>query len=283
VNRPEDKIQRAVIEHLRVRGVRDLFYFHCPNGGARRKTEAAIMRGLGVRAGVPDLIMVHQGKVFAMELRALELEQDYHVAHALLARCFHFRFSRGGLREVDRSAAIRHARAAMATDDATTLAIAAIVLWFDEHDVTTAFELFDRALEIANSNVVALCNSAFVLAWMGQGETAIERARRALRLSPIDTLNAYLAIAVAEYQAGHFEEAKDAARRAVEASPEFSVPHILLAVAFVRLRRLDEAKLEAEYVLALDPAFTMDRWSATVGVVPAVFEAFAEAWLEICR
>lgn len=43
--------------------------------------------------------------------KALELEPDYAGAHALLARCFHFRFSRGGLSENDQSASIHHARA----------------------------------------------------------------------------------------------------------------------------------------------------------------------------
>src|SRR5581483_11530019 len=46
--------------------------------------------------------------------RALELEPDYPVAHAMLALCFHVRYSRRGLREEDLQASIRHARAAVA-------------------------------------------------------------------------------------------------------------------------------------------------------------------------
>jgi tetratricopeptide (TPR) repeat protein len=203
-------------------------------------------------------------------------------AHALLARCFHFRFSRGGLNEKDRATAIYHARAAMiGSDDATTLAIAGLVIWFDEHDVATAFDLFDRALAISDSNVVALGNSAFVFAWMGRTELAIERAQRALRLSPFDTLNAYLAIAIAQFHAKRYDEARDAARRAVEANPDFSVPHILLAVSLVRVGRPDDARAEAQRVAALDPTFTMPRWSVTVGVAPSVFEPVAEAWRDI--
>ena len=213
--------------------------------------------------------------------KALELEPDYAGAHALLSRCFHFRYSRGGLHEEDRLASIRHARAAIASDDATTLAIAGLMIWFDEHDVATAFDLFERALAISNSNVVALGNSAFALAWMGETQRAIERARRALRVSPFDTLLAYLAIAIAQFHAEHYDEAREAARRAAESNPDFSVPHILLAVAFVQLGRLDEAKAAAQRVLALDPGFTMQDWSVTVGVVPAVFEPFANAWRRI--
>jgi hypothetical protein len=69
-HQPEQALQRAVFEHLRVRGSPDVFAFHVPNGGQRRPIEAAIMKGLGVRAGVPDLIAIHEGRCYAMELKA---------------------------------------------------------------------------------------------------------------------------------------------------------------------------------------------------------------------
>jgi hypothetical protein len=47
-----------------------MFAFHVPNGGYRRKVEAAIMKGLGVVAGVPDIIAIHRGQVFALELKS---------------------------------------------------------------------------------------------------------------------------------------------------------------------------------------------------------------------
>ena len=68
--RPEQAIQRAVFDHIRARGVPGLFAFHVPNGGYRRPVEAAIMSGLGVEPGVPDVICIHRGKVFALELKA---------------------------------------------------------------------------------------------------------------------------------------------------------------------------------------------------------------------
>jgi hypothetical protein len=67
---PEDIIQRAVFAHLRARGATGLFAFHVPNGGYRRRTEAAILKGLGVVAGVPDIVAIHKGRVYALELKA---------------------------------------------------------------------------------------------------------------------------------------------------------------------------------------------------------------------
>jgi hypothetical protein len=37
------------------------------------------------------------------------------------------------------------------SDDATTLAIAGLVSWFDQHDIDAAFDLFDRALALSGS------------------------------------------------------------------------------------------------------------------------------------
>jgi hypothetical protein len=39
-----------------------------PNGGWRSPIEAAILKGLGVQPGVPDLILVRDGRPFALEL-----------------------------------------------------------------------------------------------------------------------------------------------------------------------------------------------------------------------
>lgn len=68
--RPEDIIQRAVMDHLRSRAMPRTFAFHVPNGGKRKPIEAAIMKGLGVRAGVPDIIIIKDGQTFGLELKA---------------------------------------------------------------------------------------------------------------------------------------------------------------------------------------------------------------------
>jgi TolB-like protein len=214
---------------------------------------------------------------------ALAIEPGYARAHADLAWCLHHRFSRGEHREEDRAAAINHAKAAVAGagDDATALGIAGFVISLDAHDNATALSLFDRALALSNSNIFALGCSSVTLGWMGKTETAIERANRALRLSPFDPLNVrpYCGLAIAHFHAKHYEEAADAARRAIEFNPGFSVPHALLAAALIGLGRIDDARTAAQQVIALQPGFTVRGFGKTVGFNLAVFAAFAEAWV----
>jgi TolB-like protein len=213
--------------------------------------------------------------------KALDLQGDYPLAHAMLAWCYHFRFSRAGLREEDRLASVRHARAAIVGgDDASALGMAGFVISLDEHDHAAAISLFDRALSLSPSNIIALSCSALVLSWLGESKIAIERATNAIRLSPFDFLNylAYNALALAYFQTRDYERSFECARKSVQFNPRFSVSRAFLTAALVGLERKAEAKAEAQRVLALDPGFGIQRFSVTVGIEPRVFEPLADAW-----
>lgn len=66
----EQDIQKAVFAHIAQRGVPNLFAFHPANGGYRRPIEARILKGQGVRAGVPDVILIHAGRTYGLEIKA---------------------------------------------------------------------------------------------------------------------------------------------------------------------------------------------------------------------
>jgi hypothetical protein len=68
--RPEQQIQKAVFDHLKWRVAPGVFAFHPANGGFRKPIEAAILKSIGVRAGVPDIIAIRDGRCFALELKA---------------------------------------------------------------------------------------------------------------------------------------------------------------------------------------------------------------------
>ena len=60
-NRAEDAIQRNVVRWLSTLDVQRRLaavWFHVPNGGGRSPIEASIFKGLGVKAGVADLIFL---------------------------------------------------------------------------------------------------------------------------------------------------------------------------------------------------------------------------------
>jgi hypothetical protein len=70
MKRTEQVIHRAVVDHLKIRGWPGIFYFHAANGGYRKPSEAKIFAGLAVIPGVPDLIIIKDGEIFAVELKS---------------------------------------------------------------------------------------------------------------------------------------------------------------------------------------------------------------------
>jgi hypothetical protein len=66
----EKQIQASVLQHLAWRSVPQLFWFAVPNGEWRSRVTGAILKGQGVVAGVPDLILVHAGRCFGLELKS---------------------------------------------------------------------------------------------------------------------------------------------------------------------------------------------------------------------
>jgi hypothetical protein len=66
----EQQVHRSVVAHLRARAVPGLVFVHCPNEGYRTPAFAAVLSGLGTKAGVPDLLLWHRGQAFGLELKA---------------------------------------------------------------------------------------------------------------------------------------------------------------------------------------------------------------------
>ena len=65
----EDDIQRAVVTHLNVRGARGLVFFHVPNAPRSAQTGARL-KNMGMKAGVSDLILFHEERLYCLELKA---------------------------------------------------------------------------------------------------------------------------------------------------------------------------------------------------------------------
>lgn len=66
----EDDLQRAVMVFLDWSLPPDAIAFAIPNGGKRSAREASRMRAQGVKAGVPDICVIHRGRAAFIELKA---------------------------------------------------------------------------------------------------------------------------------------------------------------------------------------------------------------------
>ena len=228
--------------------------------------------------------MPEQARIAAPLLeRALALEPGYGLAHGYLAWCLEVLFVRGGLDPEVAAAAVRHAHAAIAHghDDATALALGAFTIALVEHDRPAAIEAFETALALSPSCGIACIFGSVAMGWSGEAERALEWGARALRISPFDRVNysAHQALALGHFTNRRYEESANAARRAAQGNPGFSIMHMLLAASLAAQGRVAEANAAAARVLALQPNFAIERHCAGFAV-PAVL---AVPLVEACR
>tara|TARA_R100001530_G_C4275797_1_gene144236 strand:- start:376 stop:720 length:345 start_codon:yes stop_codon:yes gene_type:complete len=62
----EHDVQCAICDYL---DIRRICYWAVPNGGKRSKSEANRLKSEGVRPGVPDITIVHDGLYFGLEVK----------------------------------------------------------------------------------------------------------------------------------------------------------------------------------------------------------------------
>ena len=65
----EFQLGKAVAVYFRFCLPDDVFWFHVPNGGQRQNAIARQLSAMGVKAGVPDLCLLHRGKAHFVELK----------------------------------------------------------------------------------------------------------------------------------------------------------------------------------------------------------------------
>lgn len=70
MQKAEDQLHISIVELLRTAGAPGMVFWHTPNGGRRGKVEAARFKMMGVRPGVPDLVIsLPSGAMAFMEIK----------------------------------------------------------------------------------------------------------------------------------------------------------------------------------------------------------------------
>lgn len=73
---PEAELQKAVVDALTLMAI-DGIFFAVPNGGARTKAEAGVLKATGVRAGVGDLCLMWCARDRVGGVFGLDIERQY--------------------------------------------------------------------------------------------------------------------------------------------------------------------------------------------------------------
>jgi adenylate cyclase len=117
----------------------------------------------------------------------------------------------------------------------------------------------ERAIELDPSLPGAHRVLGFLIALAGRPDDGIAKIETAIRLSPRDPRiwTAFQMLGAAHLVAERFEEAADAAQRSLQHNPNDHNTHVLLAVSYAHLGRIDEARSAFREVLRLQPDFSL--------------------------
>ena len=210
---------------------------------------------------------------------ALNLDPEYAVAHAHLAWCREWCFTRGGLDEADKSAALVHARTAIAsdTDDAASLAVAGWVIIVLTKDHAMALSTIERALSRNASCATAHYFAALVNAFADRSEAASFHANRALRLSPFDpsAFEAHLALGMSALRAANYDEAVACFARGWQINQRHSLFPFFHAIALALAGRAAAAAPSVRRGFELEPGFRL-RIFSEFGMARPIAEKFVE-------
>jgi TolB-like protein/class 3 adenylate cyclase len=146
------------------------------------------------------------------------------------------------------------AQRAVALDDASPIAhqvLGEVYLWKQQHDKAIAEA--ERAVALDPNDAEGYALLAEILTFAGEPHEAIRLLQKAMRLSPYFPIFYELLLGHAYLLTERHEEAITALKRALIRNPNFLPAHAYLAVAYYESGRKEEARDEMAAVLKISP------------------------------
>ncbi len=148
-------------------------------------------------------------------------------------------------------------------NDALALAIYGHVQSYLKHDLETAVEFQERAIEVGPSCAMAWTLSSVTRGYLGHGEIAVARAERGVELSPRGPHVVYHEhiLSQAHYINGDFAAAVQWGRRAARKNDGLTSNLRSLVASLVAAGEVEEARSVARRLLQLEPAMNLTDYA----------------------
>ncbi|HMM90635.1 winged helix-turn-helix domain-containing protein [Bradyrhizobium sp.] len=213
--------------------------------------------------------MTAEGAAEATRLlaRALEIDPRYSVAASLAATCHILKLIHGWSADpqAEIGEVMRLSQLVLSIDenDPETLSAVGFAKAYISGDFAAAIEMVDRAVALNPNSSMAWGYRGTTCLIAGRPEDALQSLGRSMRLSPLDpmlyNLQAFMAVAFINLR--RFDDAVAAAETALHKKPNFMLTHRCLVAALAHLGRHSEAKQAAVRLLEHEPDFRMSIWA----------------------
>lgn len=225
----------------------------------------------------------------AIQLFEQALEQDSNSTMALsgLAFALGWAINNGWFDDLDqvRDKALAAAQRAVDLDenDAWARAVLGFVNFFTQRPGATLVEC-QHALQLNPNLAVAEAMLGFAFTWQGDYKEAVEHAEKAVRLSPRDTHSlGSFANTIAEFGAGHYEQAAGWARKMTEVTPDLPAGWRYLAACLAHVDKLEEAQLAVNRLLKMDMHDSISATRAVFARLPLASADFSDRAIDGLR
>lgn len=119
----------------------------------------------------------------------------------------------------------------------------------------------NKAIEMSPNHANDLAVAAGILNKCGNPEIALERIRKAIRLSPVHPMWFLTNLGQIYRILGRYDDSIDVFTKMVRRDPDFDEGHISLADILGEVGRTEEAKLAATEVLRVNPKFSIEAYT----------------------
>jgi len=197
--------------------------------------------------------------------RAIELDPASAPAHATLGDAYFLPVVMGWSESPAQSLARAEemAHKALALDASQTSAYVTLGrIHLLHHRYPEADAELQRALGINPSDANALAGRGNVLMWMGETRAAIDTLEQARRIDPAVNPFDRIALGLAYYLDGRYDRAIVELEQNVQSGIGANPSRVILAAAYARQDRMDDAAKMAASVRRLDPTFDPDSFGS---------------------
>lgn len=192
--------------------------------------------------------------------QAIRLDGNYAQAHAFLGRTYLMEMVNQWSNSPDLLEQLfEHGRKALALDDTQPTAYETLAFGHvarREHD--QAIEAAQKAVQFDPNFADGYISLGEVLSFSGQPSDAIPVIEHAMRLNPRYTPNYLWALGQAHRLLKNYDDAITIFRRVITRNPDHLIAHVMLTSCYVETEQLDEAKLEAQEVLRINPSYSVE-------------------------
>jgi adenylate cyclase len=128
-----------------------------------------------------------------------------------------------------------------------------------EHD--KAIGALERAIVINPNGADAYAILGNLSTLIGKPEEGIKLIEKAIRLNPIPPAQYLFYLGIAFYHLARYEDAIELFKQVLKRSPDNLLAQIRLTASYSTAGREEEARYQAEELLRMDPAFSVDKWA----------------------